>query len=64
VFKAGGKMFAVRPLEPAPVWPSFKMHGQRLRRIDGSGGRSSRAVSCARQMGIPCNRKMRCPPPR
>jgi predicted DNA-binding protein (MmcQ/YjbR family) len=24
LFKAGGKMFAVTPLEPAPVWLSFK----------------------------------------
>jgi predicted DNA-binding protein (MmcQ/YjbR family) len=24
VFKVGGKMFAVMPLEPAPVWLSFK----------------------------------------
>jgi predicted DNA-binding protein (MmcQ/YjbR family) len=24
VFKVGGKMFAVTPLEPAPVWLSFK----------------------------------------
>lgn len=24
LFKAGGKMFAVTPLEPAPIWLSFK----------------------------------------
>ena len=24
LFKAGGKMFAITPLEPAPVWLSFK----------------------------------------
>jgi predicted DNA-binding protein (MmcQ/YjbR family) len=35
LFKVGGKMFAVTPLEPAPVWLSFKASPENFAELTG-----------------------------
>src|SRR5215469_9822824 len=55
LFKVGGKMFAITPLEPAPVCLSFKASTGKVRGADGAAKHYSGAVPGASAVGGAAN---------